>query len=81
MKNNLTIYWNGNRVMVDVQEANNSPIFVLHMPREKKQIISHIDELGIERWLERGKGETADSAQLGELIDMARYQDHHYWGI
>ena len=84
MKNNFTISWNGSKVFVDLREdAQKGPVYVLHTPKKKRgiEIISHIDELGVEHWLERGKGETNDSTQIGALIEMAMYQHSSHWGI
>ena len=81
MKNNFMISWNGSRVFVDLLEDTQNPVYVLHMPKKKREIISHIDELGIEHWLERGKGETDDSVKIGALIEMAMYQHYNHWGI
>jgi len=37
--------------------------------------------MGVEHWLEKGKGETADSVKLGALIEMAMYQHYNHWGV
>jgi len=81
MKDNFTISWKGSRVIVDLVENNQTPVYVLHMPKTKKEIISHIDETGVEHWLERGKGETDDSVKIGALIEMAMYKHYNHWGI
>jgi len=81
MKDNFTISWKGSRVVVDLVETNKTPVYVLHMPKAKKEIISHIDETGVEHWLERGKGETDDSVKIGALIEMAMYKHYNHWGI
>jgi hypothetical protein len=81
MTNNFTISWKGSKVIVDLIENSKTPVYVLHMPKKKKEIISQVDETGVEHWLERGKGETADSAKLGALIEMAVYQHYNHWGI
>ncbi len=81
MKNNFTISWNGTRVFVDLIEEKQTPVYVLHTTKKKREIVNHVDELGVEHWLERGKGETADSIKLGALIEMAMYQQYDYWGV
>lgn len=81
MKNNFTISWNGSKVFVDLREDTQNPVYVLHTPKKKREIISYVDELGVEHWLERGKGETADSVQIGALIEMAMYKHYNHWGI
>ncbi|HWB24475.1 MAG TPA: hypothetical protein VG738_03300 [Chitinophagaceae bacterium] len=82
MEYNFTILWNGSRIFVDLREDTpNNPVYVLHTPRKRREIVNHIDELGVEHWLERGKGETTDSAQIGALIEMAMYQHSSHWGI
>lgn len=84
MKDNFTISWKGSRVTVDLVEDSQTPVYVLHMPRrrrEKKEIVSQIDETGVEHWLERGKGETADSIKIGALIEMAMYKHYNHWGV
>ena len=82
MDNNFTISLNGSRVFVDLREdKQKSPVYVLHTPKKRREIISQVDELGVEHWLERGKGETKDSMQIGALIEMAMYQHSIHWGV
>lgn len=84
MKHNFTISWNGSKVFVDLREdKQKGPIYVLRAPKQKRDIelVSHVDELGVEHWLEKGKGETADAIKIGALIEMAMYQHSSHWGI
>jgi len=83
MKNNFTILWNGSKVFVDLKEdTKDSPVYVLYAPKKRRgmEITSHIDANGVEHWLEKGR-ETADSTQIGALINMAMYQHSSHWGI
>lgn len=81
--NNFMISWNGSRIFVDLKEDNQQGrVYVLRAPKQKRdmELTSHIDATGTEHWLERGK-ETEDSARIGALIEMARYQHSSHWGI
>lgn len=82
MKNNFTISLNGSRVFVDLREDTpGNPVYVLHSPRKRREIVYHIDESGVEHWEEKGKGETAYSLQIGPLLEMAMYQHSSHWGV
>ncbi|WP_153800754.1 hypothetical protein [Foetidibacter luteolus] len=69
MENKFQIPWNNTAVTVEVKGDYHDMVFVLHLPEGNKHLALDTDENGVQHWIEPGKGETDQAAQLGMLIE------------